>query len=288
MTEAEHSRITDDPALRRQWYRPMVRRYYECVTGVYRKFWGDSYHFAIYRGSETREEALAHTEHMIATEGGFRAGMDVLDLGCGLGGPAVEIARCSGASITGIDLCEHHVCIAAGRAHLHGMKGLLRFAAGDGMQLPFRDASFDRVYVFESGCHTPDKALLCRECARVLRPGGEFLGLDWMQRDGMTREMQQRYVEPICRHCSLPGMISPADMRDFLQGAGFEVVVCEEAAAAEALARNWIPPQGPIDMPANGWDQEALRRISLGGKALEAATRAGVFVIGHWRARKIP
>jgi ubiquinone/menaquinone biosynthesis C-methylase UbiE len=266
----------------------MVRRYYECVTGVYRRFWGDSYHFAIYRDNETREQALAATERMIAEEGEFRAGLAILDLGSGLGGPAIQIAQYSGASITGIDLCEHHVHLAHSRAHSHGVTGKVRFAVADGMQLPFRDASFDRVYIFEAGCHTPDKAALCRECARVLCAGGEFLGLDWMQRDGLTAAQQERYIEPICRHCSVPSMISPADMRNLLERAGFDVLVSEEAAAAESLSRNWIPPQGPINFATEGWDADALRRVSLGGQVLEEATRAGAFVIGHWRGKKLP
>lgn len=288
MNDAEHARITADPVLRSQCYREMVRRYYECVTAVYRQFWGDSYHFAIYRGTESREDAMIATERMIADEGSFRKGLAILDWGCGLGGPALQIAEYSGAEITGIDLCEHHIRIASERACAHGFADKLRFAVADGMHLPFADAVFDRVYVFEAGCHTPDKAAFCRECARVLRLGGEFLGLDWMQRDSLAAWEQEQYVEPICRHCSVPNMISPSMMREHLWRSGFEVLRSEQASSIQALSPNWELPQAAQMPPSRGgWDIEALGRISRGGQALEEATRAGAFVIGYWRARKL-
>jgi sterol 24-C-methyltransferase len=286
MNDLEHAAVTADPALRMQFYEPMVRRYYECVTAVYRHFWGDSYHFALFQGTESRQDALLATERMVAEDGSFRKGLSILDVGCGLGGPALNIAEYSGADITGVDLCEHHVRIAAENAQLRGLAGRVRFMAADGMHLPIADATFDRVYVFESGCHMPDKEAFCLECARVLRAGGQFLGLDWMQRDGLTLDEQERYVEPICRYCSLPSMISPAMMSKHLEAAGFDVVVSQQASQSETLLRNWEPAQQMANAAADGWDREALQRVSLGGSALSQAARVGAFIIGYWRARK--
>ena len=65
--------------------------------------------------------------------------------------------------------------------------------------MPFPDGAFDAVYIFEAGCHMPDKARFYVECARVLRPGGVFLGNDWLQRDGLTASEAAQHIEPICR-----------------------------------------------------------------------------------------
>ncbi len=286
MNDLEHARVTADPVLRVQQYRPMVRRYYQCVTSVYRAFWGDCYHFALFRGSESREEAIAATEHMIADEGHFSAGMDILDVGCGLGGPALNLAAYTGARITAVDLCDHHVQIASERALLRKMEDRVRFLVGDGMHLPFPDESFDRVYVFEAGCHMPDKAAFCVECARVLRPGGEFLGLDWMQRTGLTQAEEERFIEPICQFCSVPSLISPSTMQEHLQRSGFSVLRSDSACSQESLLRNFrVPEDIPPHLPEE-WDAAELQRVSRGGCALEEAARADAFVIGHWHARK--
>ncbi len=286
MNDAEHALVTANRALRLQHYGPMVRRYYECVTATYRQFWGDCYHFAIYSGGDSHEEAMMATERLIAAEGAFQKGLRILEVGCGLGGPALNIAEWCDAEITGVDLCEHHVHIASERARARGLAGRLRLAVADGMNLPFADGQFDRVYVFEAGCHTPDKAAFCGECSRVLRPGGEFLGLDWMERDDLTAGERERYIEPICRYCSLPNMISPAAMHEYLESAGLEVLLSETATSIESLLPNWKLDSGAWKPPIDGWDPQALARISQGGQALEEATRAGAFVIGHWRAVK--
>ncbi len=286
MNDAEHAIITADPVLRRQEYAPMVRHYYECITAVYRQFWGDSYHFALFRDGESREAALVATEHMLADAGAFQKGFAVLDVGCGLGGPALNLAEYTGAEITGVDICEHHVQIARGRAEARGLAGQLRFVIGDGMQLPFSDEAFDRVYVIESGCHMPDKAAFVAECARVLRPGGEFLGLDWMQRDGLTFSEQERYVEPICRYCSLPDLISPSVMSGHLGRSGFETLISEQVSTITSLMRNWESASEASLFSTGAWDAKALERVSLGGAALRQGTSAGAFIIGHWHARK--
>jgi ubiquinone/menaquinone biosynthesis C-methylase UbiE len=286
MNNLEHASVTVDPLLRVRHYRTMVRSYYECVTAAYRQFWGDCYHFALFRGDESREEATVTTERMIADEGAFHKGLTVLDVGCGLGGPTLNIAEYSGADITAVDLCEHHVRIASERARIRNLEDRVRFLVADGMHLPFADATFDRVYVFESGCHMPDKMAFCLECARVLKPDGEFLGLDWMQRSGLTQAEEEQYIEPICQFCSLPDMISPQMMTQHLQWSGFNVLVSDEACSQEALVRNFQTPNAALGFVSHNCDPEALRRVSLGGFALERAAKAGAFIIGHWHARK--
>lgn len=276
----------DDTRQRKTHYRSRVRSYYECVTDVYREFWGDSYHFALFEDGDTRARALVKTEHRIAAEGGFRRGLRILDLGCGLGGPALEIAGSMDVPIIGIDLCEHHVRIAQERATARNMAHMLRLAAGDAMCLPFPDTTFDRVYVFESVCHTPDKLALCVECARVLKAGGEFLGLDWMQRDGLSRDEQNKFIEPICRYCSVPDMASPQTMREYLEQANFDVLASDQISSLESLIPNWISFRPAPDVSGSNWDPEALERVSRGGAALAEATRAGAFIIGHWHARR--
>lgn len=277
-----------DASQRKAHYLSQVRSYYECVTAVYREFWGDSYHFALFEGTESRDEALVQTERSLAQEGGFRTGLKILDLGCGLGGPALEIAGHFDIQIMGVDLCEHHVRIAQERSKAKQLEHLVRFVAGDAMSLPFPDASFDRVYVFESGCHTPDKLAFCVECARILKPGGEFLGLDWMQRDGLSPEEQASLIEPICRYCAVPDMISPRMMHEHLEQSQFEILVSDQISSAQSLLPNWISFRPAPDTSSATWDLEALEYVSQGGRALLEATRAGAFVIGHWHARRRP
>jgi ubiquinone/menaquinone biosynthesis C-methylase UbiE len=289
--EDEFLGICADSHQRRIHYQRMVQGYYERVTTAYRQFWGDSYHFALFQGGESREAAIAATERRIAQDGGFAPGMKVLDLGCGIGGPALNIAQISGAEVTGVDLLAEHVRIANERAYRAGLGSQVSFVLGDALRLPFATASFDHVYSFEAGCHTPDKERLCRECARVLKPGGRFLGLDWMHADNLAAEQTAELIEPICQHCALPALVSPSEFGRSLEMAGFQVLVAKDASAEAGILRNW-EPLAPAAFAAmretcERTGSNGIELISCGGWTLLRAAVEGAFVIGYWHAVKV-
>ncbi len=101
---------------------------------------------------------------------GSTAGLDVLDVGCGQGIDLVEYAS-AGARVTGIDLTPRHVELA--RSHVEALGLTAAVVNGDAEQLPFADASFDRVSSNGVLHHTPDMPAALHEIRRVLRPGGQ-------------------------------------------------------------------------------------------------------------------
>src|SRR6516225_997512 len=100
------------------------------------------------------------------------AGDHVLDIGCGIGGPARWIAAKYGCFVTGVDLTEEF-CEAA--RELNGLCGLtdrVRILHGSALALPAQDGSFDRAYSQAVLMNIADKRGFFREAFRVLRPGG--------------------------------------------------------------------------------------------------------------------
>jgi SAM-dependent methyltransferase len=63
------------------------------ATELYEYGWGDSFHFCRYYPGEPFYQAIARHEHYLAHQTGIKPKMRVLDVGCGVGGPAREIAR---------------------------------------------------------------------------------------------------------------------------------------------------------------------------------------------------
>ncbi len=111
-------------------------------------------------------------------------GQRVLDLGCGIGGPALHLAARHGARVVGIDIEEPLVARATRAAREQGLADAVRFETVEPGPLVFPDASFDLV--FSSGAITQiaDKAGIFRECCRVLKPGGHLSCYDWMKSEG--------------------------------------------------------------------------------------------------------
>jgi sterol 24-C-methyltransferase len=269
---------------------PEVRSYYELLGNLYRAAWGDSIHFSLFRDGESRDEAALATERMLADEGGFGPGMSVLDVGCGSGGPALTIAEHSGARVTGIDLVPRHIELARARAAERGLARQTVFVEGDATSLPFEDASFDHVYAIESAYHATDKARFYAECARVLRPGGCFLGTDWLHGGAADGEVRARQLEAVRRHHAIPSLIGLDAVRAHLEAAGLVPEVVEDLAERGDVQRNWEPlgldawPR--LAAAVDGGPPEALPAWRAGAQALAEAAGSGAFVIGFWRARR--
>jgi SAM-dependent methyltransferase len=127
-------------------------------------------------------EGLAPTDHFhsggkAATERLARlaapaAGSEVLDVGGGLGGPARLLAAGFGCSVTVVDVTPSYVEAARQLTARLGLADRVRHELGDGLDLPFPDATFDLVWTQNSGMNIADKATLYAGFRRVVRPGG--------------------------------------------------------------------------------------------------------------------
>jgi SAM-dependent methyltransferase len=100
------------------------------------------------------------------------AGKCVLDLGCGDGALALELAR-RGAIVTGLDADGAMIAAARERSALASMP--MTLVVGEAENLPFEDDAFDRVVAVTLLCLVDDGRKAIAEMARVLRPGGRLV-----------------------------------------------------------------------------------------------------------------
>ncbi len=105
----------------------------------------------------------------------------VLDVGCGIGGPARTIATELGARTVGIDLTPSFVAAATELTARVGLADRVSFEVGDAIALDQPDEQFDLVTLFHVGMNIADKPTLFTELARVLQPGGRVLVYDIMR-----------------------------------------------------------------------------------------------------------
>jgi len=110
----------------------------------------------------------------LARFAGLTPGLRVLDIGCGIGGPARTLAAEFGADVTGIDLTREFVHAATQLSARLGMSAETRFIHGSALALPLAAGSVDVVWSQNMLMNIPDKAQFASEVARVLRPGGLF------------------------------------------------------------------------------------------------------------------
>ena len=109
------------------------------------------------------------------------AGKRILDIGCGIGGPAFDIARLFDADVVGIDIEAPLIERAIAAAKKNGLQDQCQFEVVDAGPLPFPDQSFDIVVTSGVITQISDKASLLDECYRVLVPGGHLRCYEWMK-----------------------------------------------------------------------------------------------------------
>lgn len=278
--------LVSNPHTRRHRSTEMVTTYYELVNDISQAGWGDSQHFPPLRPHETLSAAQVRDECGLADRAGLTVGQRALDLGSGIGGPAVTIAQHSGAQVVGIDLS--HLRTTKAREHAARVDAALpvEFVEGDATQLPFPDGVFDVCYTFEAICHMPDKQRVHAEVFRVLKPGGRYLGCDWFAADGLSPEDHEQFIEPICRYHGIPDLATPAQLDDHLRKAGFtEPQITPEESTAD-MGRTWDLLE-QYEQLAQGLDDPLIAFMRSGARALFQGARAGRFTIGHWEVVKL-
>lgn len=281
--------LMQTPESRRANYAEMVSGFYTLVSEQFTSDWGESQHCGLFATPDTPvAEAVAALEALIIRAAGIRAGMRVLDAGCGVGGPARAVARATGARVIGIDLTERRVEQARAASVGSDVAHLVQFRQADAMALPFPKATFDVVYAFEMTSHAPEKAAVFAELARVLKPGGVLAGSDWFQADTLSADDQERYIEPICRLISVPNLASLAELRAILTGLEMTIDVVEDLAQRGDVTPNFaiVGGRAAADLAADVPLAPLARMMAEGGLALSEAYRAGAFLMGWWLARK--
>lgn len=133
--------------------------------------WGDGY---LSPGGPEEVAALLQDVNL--------SGCDILDIGCGLGAIDILLIQSYGANyVIGIDVELPLIAHAKRRAAQAGIIDRARFQLVQPGPLSFEDESFDVVFSKDAIIHVADKAALYKDVLRVLKPGGVFVGSDWLR-----------------------------------------------------------------------------------------------------------
>jgi ubiquinone/menaquinone biosynthesis C-methylase UbiE len=214
-----------------------VKDYYEKMTPAYLAGFGE-----VFQGS--RPQSTDDLLNYIMKAADLYEGMNILDAGCGVGGPAVWFAQHGKVTVESLTISPRQALEAKKRVHEHGLDDRITVREGDFHQLAgmYPPNSFDRVLFLETICHARDYRKVLEQVMQVLKPGGflyikDFYCPDFRSKPEL-REIQLEDLKALNRvyHLVLPDLASTIDLVSEL---GFSLKYLREPSY-EAVFEPWI------------------------------------------------
>ena len=156
----------------------------------------------------------------------------MLDVGCGIGGPARYLAATFGCKVTGVDLSPGFIDAATYLTARCGLSDRVKFQVGDALDLPFDDGSFDAAFLQHVAMNIADRTALYKEMHRILAPGGRLATYDLVLRAGDVV-----YPAPWARDASASFLLTENETRSALEAAGYNAVLWRDDTE---VAREWF------------------------------------------------
>ena len=193
----------------------------------------------------------------------IEAGPDatVLDVACGTAAVSIELVRRYACQVVGVD--QSAEMLAAGRARVEaaGLADRIDLQEGRAEALPFEDASFDALTFTYLLRYVDDPTATMKELARVVRPGGRIVMLDFFVPSGVARPAWEAYVRvglPVLGRAISPGW---GEVGRFL---------------GPSIRGFWA--RHPVEEIVDAWTNAGIdgvqgRRLSLGGGLVLWGTR---------------
>lgn len=167
-----------------------VRAYYDRVSPIFLDHIGPTFQGGLVSAASFHSTAQESNQWIAArAEIGGECSLRILDAGCGVCGPAIDIAFFDKTvQIDAITISPVQHRLATERVRIAGLEDRVRVTLGDFHSLPFSSGTFDRVLFLESAGHRYDPGMLYSEALRVLVPGGLLYIKDLFRREGISSD----------------------------------------------------------------------------------------------------
>ncbi len=217
--------------------KPEIQFHYDLSTLFYRLLWGQHIHHGLWDADESPEIAQLNLTDTLAGLAQVQAGQRLIDVGCGMGGSSIRLAKRYGAEVIGITLSPVQRLWASAAARLEGVAGQTTFKRLDAEVAQFEPASADVVWSIECTEHLFDKPAFFKRAATWLKPGGRMTICAWLAGPRAGEPAGAEEVRKVCEGFLCPSLGSAEDYIHWMTDAGLQVEPVRDWT--ERVAETW-------------------------------------------------
>ncbi|WP_442508851.1 SAM-dependent methyltransferase [Novipirellula sp. SH528] len=214
-----------------------IRSHYQLGTLFYRLLWGPHIHHGLWNGDESAYVAQCQLTDTLADMARISTEDKVVDIGCGMGGSAIRLAKLRACDVTGVTLSPLQQRWATVSSKMKRVGKRTRFIADDAEQVSFDPASFDVVWSVECTEHLFDKPEFFRRACQWLRPGGRIAICVWFEGEDTSVADHRKQCEDVCQRFVCPSLATRADYARWIADCGMRVTHNEDWTAR--VERTW-------------------------------------------------
>jgi cyclopropane fatty-acyl-phospholipid synthase-like methyltransferase len=200
----------------------VIRGHYNLTTPFYRLLWGPHIHHGYWEADESPRTAQLQLTERLATLAQVQSGQRLLDVGCGMGGSSIHLAKSRGCEALGITISPLQRHWAALSSRWHRIADRTEFRCADAEQIELDAESFDVVWSVECTEHLFDKPRFFERAARWLRPGGTMAICAWLAGEELSAPQTQQ-VYNVCEGFFCPSLGTASDYKGWMTDAGLHV-----------------------------------------------------------------
>lgn len=251
-----------------------IRGHYDLATPFYRLLWGPHIHHGLWLDANaTPYEAQCQLTDTLAQLAQITKSDKVLDVGCGMGGSSLRLAKQIGCHCHGVTLSPVQKRWAATSAVLKGLANRAKFQAADVETIEFGSSSFDVLWSVECTEHLYDKSAFFLKSGKWVRSGGRLAIVVWFQGSNPKTPGHQERVEELCRRFVCPSFATVSEYSTWLKAAGYDRIThhdwSQHAAKTWKICRQRVQKTGVAHL-AKWISREQVDFINGFDKLIEA------------------
>lgn len=218
-------------------HKSSIKNHYQRGTFLYRLLWGPHIHHGLWNGNESAYVAQCQLTDTLADMAKIAPDEKVVDIGCGVGGSAIRLAKRLGCDVTGVTLSPVQQRWAWASSRFHRVSKRTRFLAEDAEKISFLPNSFDVMWSVECTEHLFNKPEFFRRAFEWLRPGGRMAICVWFEGEDTSTPGHRELCEEVCERFVCPSLATRADYAGWMTDQGMRILHNE--VWTERVVRTW-------------------------------------------------